>query len=142
IDLGVETDIIEKSGAWFSYGDKRLGQCRENAKLTLKENPELAAESEARVREQLGLRGVAAASADDVDVCQRLARPGYRAPPGPFETPSQADDHDRVVGHDSETARRAGRRHLRHLASCSRNYSPSALSARLRAVTLFADLAQ
>jgi len=67
IDLGVETDVIEKSGAWFSYGDKRLGQGRENAKLTLKENPELAAEIEAKVREQLGVRGVASASADDVD---------------------------------------------------------------------------
>src|SRR5690606_14838298 len=47
IDLGVETDVIEKSGAWFSYGDVRLGQGRENAKAYLKENPELAAEIEA-----------------------------------------------------------------------------------------------
>ncbi len=65
VDLGVETDIVEKSGAWFSYGDKRLGQGRENAKATLKENPEMAAEIEARVREQLGIRGVGAASGDD-----------------------------------------------------------------------------
>ncbi len=65
IDLGVETDVVEKSGAWFSYGDVRLGQGRENAKAYLKENVELAAEIEAKVREQLGIRGVGAASADD-----------------------------------------------------------------------------
>ena len=65
VDLGVETDVIEKSGAWFSYGDVRLGQGRENAKAYLKENAELAAEIEAKVREQLGIRGVGVASASD-----------------------------------------------------------------------------
>ena len=65
IDLGVETDVIEKSGAWFSYGDVRLGQGRENAKAYLKENPELAAEIEAKVREQLHVRGVGVAAASD-----------------------------------------------------------------------------
>ena len=65
VDLGVEHEIIQKSGAWFSYGDVRLGQGRENAKTYLKEHPELAAEIEARVREALGTRGVASASSDD-----------------------------------------------------------------------------
>src|SRR5690554_4201488 len=65
IDLGVETDVIEKSGAWFSYGDVRLGQGRENAKAYLKENPELAAEIEAKVREQLNVRGIGVAAASD-----------------------------------------------------------------------------
>ena len=65
IDLGVETEVIEKSGAWFSYGDVRLGQGRENAKAYLKENPELAAEIEAKVREQLNVRGVGVAAASD-----------------------------------------------------------------------------
>jgi recombination protein RecA len=65
IDIGVETDIVDKSGAWFSYGDKRHGQGRENAKVTLKENPEMAAEIEARVREQLGIRGVGSAGGDE-----------------------------------------------------------------------------
>jgi recombination protein RecA len=64
VDLGVENDIVDKSGAWFSYGDKRLGQGRENAKATLKENPEMAAEIEARVREELGIRGVASGGDD------------------------------------------------------------------------------
>jgi recombination protein RecA len=56
IDLGVEHDIVQKSGAWFSYGDTRLGQGRENARLFLKENPEIAAKVEAQVREVLGTR--------------------------------------------------------------------------------------
>jgi recombination protein RecA len=68
IDLGVETDIVEKSGAWFSYGDVRLGQGRENAKAFLKEHPEIASEIEAKVREQLGMRGVSSASDDDVAI--------------------------------------------------------------------------
>jgi len=64
VDLGVEHRIIEKSGAWFSYGDIRLGQGRENAKAFLKENPQIAAEIEARVRAALGARGAPAASDD------------------------------------------------------------------------------
>jgi recombination protein RecA len=55
IDVGLEAKIVEKSGAWLSYGDLRIGQGRENAKQFLKENPELAAEIEAKVRKALGL---------------------------------------------------------------------------------------
>jgi recombination protein RecA len=58
VDLGVEHDIVNKSGAWFSYGDVRLGQGRENAKQFLKESPDLANEIEVRVREALGTRGL------------------------------------------------------------------------------------
>jgi recombination protein RecA len=58
IDLGVEMDVVQKSGAWFSYGDTRLGQGRENAKQFLKDNPETLAEVEAKVREALQTRGV------------------------------------------------------------------------------------
>jgi len=60
VDLGVECRVIEKSGAWFSYGDIRLGQGRENAKAYLRENPELAAEIEAKVRAELGMKSLAA----------------------------------------------------------------------------------
>jgi recombination protein RecA len=58
VDLGVEHDIVNKSGAWFSYGDVRLGQGRENAKQFLKESPDLANEIEVRVRAALGTRGL------------------------------------------------------------------------------------
>jgi hypothetical protein len=42
LDLGVKAGVVEKSGSWFSYGDERIGQGRENAKTFLKENPEVA----------------------------------------------------------------------------------------------------
>jgi recombination protein RecA len=67
VDLGVESDVINKSGAWFSYGDVRLGQGRENAKAFLQENADIAAEVEAKVRDVLGMRGVAATAEDGGD---------------------------------------------------------------------------
>ena len=55
LDLGVQAGIVDKAGAWFSYQSQRIGQGRENAKTFLKENPEVAAEIEYRVRENAGL---------------------------------------------------------------------------------------
>ena len=57
LDIGVERGVIEKSGTWFSYGEERLGQGRENARLFLSENPETASTIESRLREELGLNG-------------------------------------------------------------------------------------
>jgi recombination protein RecA len=62
VDLAAEAGIIQKSGAWYSYGDQRIGQGRENAKLFLKDNPPLMAEVEQKVKDLLGVKhGVAAA---------------------------------------------------------------------------------
>ena len=55
LDLGVQAGIIEKSGAWFSYGDQRIGQGRENAKSFLKEHAEVAMAVEHKIRENAGL---------------------------------------------------------------------------------------
>ncbi|HEX6863237.1 MAG TPA: recombinase RecA [Thermoanaerobaculia bacterium] len=55
VDLGVEQKMVVKSGAWYSYGDLRLGQGRENAKQFLRDNPDLADEIEAKIREKMGL---------------------------------------------------------------------------------------
>ena len=55
IDLGVKANIVEKSGSWFSYGDQRIGQGRENTKQFLHDNPEIADEIERAVRENAGL---------------------------------------------------------------------------------------
>jgi recombination protein RecA len=55
LDIGAEIDVVQKSGAWYSFNDERLGQGRENAKLFLKENPEVAAQIEAKVREYYSL---------------------------------------------------------------------------------------
>ena len=57
VDLGVKAGIVEKSGSWFSYNSQRLGQGRDNAKLFLKDNPELANEIEALLRQSAGLLG-------------------------------------------------------------------------------------
>ena len=58
IDLGSDLDIVEKRGSWYSYGDVRLGQGRENAKEFLQQNEEMAAEIEKAVREQSMAGGI------------------------------------------------------------------------------------
>jgi recombination protein RecA len=55
LDLGVDRGIIDKSGAWFSYGNDRIGQGRENSRIFLKEHPEIVAEVEAKILDQSGL---------------------------------------------------------------------------------------
>ena len=55
LDLGVAAGIVDKSGAWFSYGDERLGQGRENSKVFLKENESIALEIEDKIRASHGL---------------------------------------------------------------------------------------
>lgn len=55
LDVGVSADIINKAGSWYSYGDHRLGQGRENAKDFLKENVEITSEIERKIREHYGL---------------------------------------------------------------------------------------
>ena len=59
VDIGVEAGIIDKSGAWYSYGSQRIGQGRENAKLFLKDNPVLMAEIEEKVKVVLGVNAPA-----------------------------------------------------------------------------------
>ncbi|MCC7196355.1 MAG: recombinase RecA [Gemmatimonadaceae bacterium] len=56
VDIGAESGIIEKSGAWYSYGAQRIGQGRENAKLFLKDNPAVMAEIEDKVKGVLGVK--------------------------------------------------------------------------------------
>ena len=55
LDLGVTQKVVEKSGAWYAYGNERIGQGRENAKRFLQENPAMADEMEAKLRAALGL---------------------------------------------------------------------------------------
>jgi len=55
IDLGVKAGLVEKAGSWFSYGDQRIGQGRENAKKFLKENPRMALDIEDKIRAAHGL---------------------------------------------------------------------------------------
>ncbi|MBI4030556.1 MAG: recombinase RecA [Proteobacteria bacterium] len=55
IDLGVNANMVEKSGAWFSCGGERIGQGRDNAKQFMKDNPQIAAKLEAEIRKQAGV---------------------------------------------------------------------------------------
>ncbi len=60
LDLGVKTGVVEKSGSWYSFGDERIGQGRENAKTFLQEHPETADEIEFGIREAHGLQSESA----------------------------------------------------------------------------------
>ena len=71
LDLGVKAGVVEKSGAWFSYGDERMGQGRENSKQYLKDNPKIALEIEDKIRASHGLDfNMGAESSDDADVVE------------------------------------------------------------------------
>ena len=58
VDYGVKLDIIDKSGAWFSYKDEKLGQGREKAKQKFKDEPELALEIENKIKEAMGISNI------------------------------------------------------------------------------------
>ncbi len=73
IDLGVKANVVEKSGAWFSYDSQRLGQGRENAKTFLKDNPEIAAEIEGKIRQNAGLLIAELQGNDDVSASEDAA---------------------------------------------------------------------
>jgi recombination protein RecA len=66
VDIGSESGIIEKSGAWYSYNNQRIGQGRENAKMFLKDNPAVMADIEVKVKEVLGI-GLAPAGEEGTD---------------------------------------------------------------------------
>jgi recombination protein RecA len=65
VDLGVKANIVEKSGAWYSYSGNRIGQGKDNARQFLKDNPEMAHEIEAKIRAAV-LPEVITSGSDDV----------------------------------------------------------------------------
>ena len=76
VDMGEEIGIVNRAGAWYSYGeDLRLGQGRENSKAFLQENPDIAEEIEARIREALGMNRPAPAEGPDADA-EAASTPG------------------------------------------------------------------
>ena len=77
IDMAVEAGVAKKSGAWYTYGEERLGQGREAAKQTLKENPDLRAELEAKVREAYDIP-IVTRSAEESDAFSPVAKPGKK----------------------------------------------------------------
>jgi recombination protein RecA len=67
VELGVANNIVEKSGAWYSYGKERIGQGKDNAREYLREHPEIAQEIEGRIRAALGVGGAAAAAQEEAE---------------------------------------------------------------------------
>src|SRR5512132_1243347 len=80
LDLAVNNNIVEKSGAWFSYKTERIGQGRENAKQFLKENKDIAAKIEAEVRKVLGI-GVSAEPKAEAAAAPGNGASGAHVPP-------------------------------------------------------------
>jgi recombination protein RecA len=68
IDIGAELDIVQKSGAWYSFAEERMGQGRENAKLYLKEHTEVAEVIELKIREHYQLTSIIVAISDSEDI--------------------------------------------------------------------------
>ncbi|MFA6741275.1 MAG: recombinase RecA [Arcobacteraceae bacterium] len=65
VDYGVKLDIVDKAGAWFSYGDSKIGQGRENSKVFLRENPEIAKEIEKKILDSMGINDALITSSSD-----------------------------------------------------------------------------
>jgi recombination protein RecA len=80
IDMGADKNIIEKSGAWFSYNGTRIGQGRENVKQFLREHPAMAIEIENTVRQAAGLPGAASTTPDSPAPIEQEAAPTERTP--------------------------------------------------------------
>jgi len=68
LDMGVKAGIVDKSGSWFSYGDERIGQGRENAKTYLREHEGMAMEIEDKIRAAHGLDFGGSEKMDDPDI--------------------------------------------------------------------------
>ena len=77
VDMAVEAGVAKKSGAWYTYGEARLGQGREAAKQTLKENPDLREEIELKVREAFEIP-VITRTADEADAMSPVAKPAKK----------------------------------------------------------------
>lgn len=67
IDMGVEAKLVEKAGAWYSYGDERIGQGKDNARGYLRDNPQIAQRLEAELREKFQPEEAAREGGDDVE---------------------------------------------------------------------------
>src|SRR5215207_10190276 len=87
LDIGIENGVIQKSGAWFAYGDERLGQGRENAKQFLKENAEVRERILEDIYDKLGLSRTA--EAPEAEEAPEGPAPEGPAPERPLEEAAQ-----------------------------------------------------
>jgi recombination protein RecA len=93
IDLGVDKNIVEKSGAWFSYSGTRIGQGRENVKQFLAEHPDMASEIELKVRQASGL------TVPNVPVAQNPAPAAEKEAAPPAERSSRSSKAQKTEKH-------------------------------------------
>ena len=105
LDLAVQLGIVQKSGAWFGYGETRLGQGRDNTKIYLEEHPELFAEIEKQVRENAdklnaGKKGAAAKKKASIDDAPDVAKPAAKAEAPAPAAPAQRASIDIMVEDD------------------------------------------
>ena len=86
IELGVASGILMKMGSWYSYGETRLGQGKDNTRIFLKENTDIRAEIETSVREHYGLKASPVPAASPASPAAKKAEspedPGSKAAPG------------------------------------------------------------
>ena len=137
LDLGIEHDIVTKSGSFFSYGDERLGQGRNNAKAFLDEHQEIAKEIEGKVYEALGI-GQDLVKPIDRDEgptrrrSRRSRRPGRRRRWADRAWPASDERFARI--RRDRPRRRAGRRSPEVLVEHARDLAWRALNRRDRTV--------
>ncbi|MGK5510525.1 recombinase RecA [Brevibacillus formosus] len=77
LDIGSEIDVVQKSGAWYSFNEERLGQGRENSKVFLKENPHIASQIETKVREYFSLNPGSVPEAEPVNDPEQDEEPTF-----------------------------------------------------------------
>jgi recombination protein RecA len=117
LDLALEHDLIQKSGSFFSYGETRLGQGRNNTKEFLKDNPELAAELEGQINEKLGIgaaaeekprpKAVPDPEAEADPKAKAGSEGGFAEPPASAEQPAKGGGESPEATGKAETAETA-----------------------------------
>jgi len=96
IDLGLEQRIVQKSGSWYSYGDLRIGQGRENSKQFLRDNTDVRDEIETKIRTELGLLKPAPAQEGEAKPAEIKAAAGKKAGPTAAPVPRTGNGRPRV----------------------------------------------
>ena len=92
IDMGVAQGIIEKSGAWYSYGTERIGQGKDNVREYLRQNPAMSVEIENLVRDKLGVKSRAVLNKPTEDKKSAKASKAEVATESSFEDKANAED--------------------------------------------------
>jgi recombination protein RecA len=94
IDMGVDTEIVKKSGAWFTYEGEQLGQGKENSRQFLAEHPDMALEIERRIREAVGLTAFADNGDQPVEIDLSTIEDGNGSPKKKAKAEDKVEDRE------------------------------------------------